>query len=372
MISTIFTLVIGCASVYLFYKNSFLIALVLFTWFLSRLFGYNIKRIFEGLGHSEVERQSNIVLELKINIATILNHKAVSDLFDRLQNGKKAMFRSEFKFKDKVKWVEQMIGNYKKKYNKNDNDWTNKEGRRFVWDSIKFNIKNNILWENEQINFSDSIEHELVIPYEFKGKEDDDSMSWNDIGSGLRVRVIVVNGMIKVQIGNFDKESSPEIYNDSGLAAYKTWETITTFPLMYVSQSLPAHYLNLSMYATDSYKGLLKREPSKDWTKDWKELNTEIADYNYLKTAFASDAPADSKFNKVYKKFYTKSLEKLAAENFSDLNKKKDDDWPVPGWMEDNNTTYLNNFLHVFIADYKDARKRNEEYYLTDYHEEHP
>lgn len=369
--SQIVTLIIGAASVYFFYANNFIVALILFTWFLSRLFGYNLKRIFEGLGHSEVERQSNIVLELKINIVAILNHKAVSDLFDRLQNGKKSMFRSEFKFSDKKKWVEQIIENYKKKYN-NENDWTNKEGQRFVWDSVKFNIKNNILWKNGQIDFSDSIEHELVIPYEFKGKDDDDSMSWNDVGSGLRVRVIIVNGMIKVQIGNFDKESSPEVYRDSGLAAYKTWETITTFPLMYVSQSIPTHYLNLSMYATDSYKNMLKREPSGDWTKDWKAINAEIVDYNYLKTAFASDAPADSKFNKTYKKFYEKSQEKLTAENFSDPHKRKGDDWPVPGWMEDNNITYLNDFLHIFIADYKDVREKNEKYYLTDFYEEHP
>lgn len=368
----IFTLIIGASSVYFFYSNNFIIALILFTWFLSCLFGYNLKRIFEGLGHSEVERQSNILLELKINIVTILNHKAVSDLFDRLQNGKKSTFRSEFKFKDKAKWIEQMIDNYKKKYN-NDNDWTNDEGHRFVWDSIKYNIKNNILWKNGQIDFSDSIEHELLIPYEFKGEDNDDSMSWNDnnIGSGLRVRIIIVNGMIRLQIGKFDKESSPEVYRDSGLAAYKTWETLTTFPLMHVSQSIPTRYLNLSMYATDSYKGTLKREPSGDWTKDWKKLNAEVVDYNYLKTAFANDALTDTKFNKTYKKFYTKSLEKLAAENFSDPHKREDDDW-LPGWMEDNNITYLNYFLYVFIADYKDMREKNEKYYLTDFHEEHP
>ncbi len=367
----IFTFIIGAASVYFFYDNNFIIALILFTWFLSRLFGYNLKRIFEGIGHSEVERQSNIVLELKVNIVAVLKSKAVSELFDRLQNGEKAMFRSEFKYKDKQKWIEQTIESYKKKYD-NDKDWTNKEGQRFVWDSTKWNIKNNILWKNGQIDFSDSMGHELVIPYEFKGKEDDDSMSWNDIGSGIRVRVIVVNGMIKVQIGNFDKESSPEFYRDSGLAAYKTWETITTFPLMYVSQSIPTHYLNLSMYATDSYKNLLRLESKKDWTKDWKELNAEIGDYNYLKTAFASDAPADNKFSGVYKKFHEKSLKMLEAEKFSDPNKRKDDDWPVPGWMEDNSITYLNDYLHIFIADYKDMREKNEKYYLTDFHEEHP
>lgn len=364
----IFTFALGGASIYFFYENNFIVAVILFTWFLSRLFGYNLKRIFEGIGNSEVEKHSNIVVELKVNIAAVLGHQALSSLFDKIKENKK--FTA--KFKNKSEWIEALADNYKKKY-KNENDFTHeKTGVRYLWDAVRYNIKNNILWENGEIDFSDSIQHEIFIPYEYKGEKEEEGRLWLDLGSGIRIRVFVVNGLIKVQVGNFDKETSPEVYRDSGLAAYKTWETITTFPLMYVSQSIPTHYLNLSMYATDSYKGLLRREPSRDWTKDWKELNAEIADYNYLKTAFASDAPADSKFNKVYKKFYTKSLEKLAAENFSDPHKRKDDDWPVPGWMEDNNITYLNNFLHVFIADYKDMREKNEKYYLTDYHEEHP
>ncbi|MEK7069025.1 MAG: hypothetical protein AAB947_01425 [Patescibacteria group bacterium] len=366
--SQIITLVIGAASVYFFYANNFIVALILFTWFLSRLFGYNLKRIFEGVGHSEVEQRSNVVIELKVNIASILSHEAISSLYEKLKKHEKFASR----FKTQSEWVKAMIDNYKKKY-KNEDDFTHeKTGVRYLWDSVKYNIKNNTLWENGQVEFSDTIQHEVFIPYEYKGEKEEEERFWHDIGSGLRIRVLVVNGLIKVQIGNFDKDTSSEIYRDSGLAAYKTWETITTFPLMYVSQSIPTHYLNLSMYATDSYKGLLKREPSKEWTKDWKELNAEIADYNYLQIAFAGDAPADNKFNKTYKKFYTKSLEMLATDNFSDPYKRKEDDWPVPGWMEDNNITYLNDFLHVFIADYKDMREKNEKYYLTDYHEEHP
>ena len=368
MLSTIFTLVIGGASIYFFYESNFIAAVILFTWFLSRLFGYNLKRIFEGIGNSEVEKHSNVAIELKVNIAAVLGHQALSSLFEKLNENKK--FTS--KFKNKSELVEALADNYKKKY-KNENDFTHeKTGVRYLWDAVKYNIKNNILWENGEIDFSDSIQHEIFIPYEYKGEKEEEERLWLDLGSGIRIRVFVVNGLIKVQVGNFDKETSPEVYRDSGLAAYKTWETITTFPLMYVSQVIPTHYLNLSMYATDSYKNLLKLETTKDWTKDWKELNAEIADYNYLKTAFASDAPANKKFGKIYKKFYTKSLEKLAAENFNDLNKKKDDDLLATDWMEDNNINYLNNFLMVFIADYKNAREKNEKYYLTDYYEENP
>ncbi|HVB20039.1 MAG TPA: hypothetical protein VNF51_02005 [Candidatus Paceibacterota bacterium] len=372
MLSQIFTFALGAASVFFFYENSFLIALVLFTWFLSRLFGYSLTKMFEGIGHSEVERQSNISIELKMNVAAILNHDSVSSLFDKLKSGKKPIWRknAEFKFADKKAWVEQIVENYKKKY-KNDNDYTDeKSGVRYVWESVKYNIKNNILWENGQVDFSDSITHEIFIPYEYA--EDKEDGFFQDISEGIRIRFLVVNGMIKVQIGNFSKETSPQIYRD-GLAVYKTWETITTFSLMYVFQGLPTNYLNLSMYATDSYKKLLSNDPSKDFTKDWKELNAEIANYNYLKTQFAIDSSVSGKFLEIYKKFNGKSLKYLGEEKFIDPYKRKDDDtYYEPGWMKDNSIHYLNNYLSVSIADYKDQKEKNEKYYYTDYHEETP
>src|SRR3990167_10770358 len=144
MMQQIFTFALGGASIYFFYENNFIVAVILFTWFLSRLFGYNLKRIFEGIGHSEVEKHSNIVVELKINIAAILGHQALSALFEKLKENKK--FTA--KFKNKSEWVEALADNYKKKY-KNENDFTHeKTGVRYLWDAVKYNIKNNILWEN--------------------------------------------------------------------------------------------------------------------------------------------------------------------------------------------------------------------------------
>ncbi len=335
----------------------------MFTLFLSRFFGYNIKTLFQGIGHSEIETHSNVAIELKVNIAAVLNHEALSSLFEKCRKHKDLTERVS----NKSEWIESLIANYKKKY-KSQEPFTH-EGVTYLWHGVKYNIKNNILWDNGQPDFSDSIAHEVFIPYVDSEKEEESF--WKD---GIRIRVLVVNGVIKVQVGHFDKETSPEIYRESGLAAYKTWETITTFPLMYVCQDIPTHYLNLSMYATDSYKRLVKANGSKDWMKDWKELNVEIRDYNCLQAAFASDTPVygNGHIEKIYKRFETKSLEKLAQENFHDPYKRKDDDWPVPPWMEDNTIRYLNDYLMVSVFDYKETSTKNERYYLTDYYEEYP
>ncbi len=366
MKSGIFTLIIGGASIYFFYENNFFVAIILLTWFFSRLFGQSLKRIFEGINNTEKEILSNITIEVKINIAEILKHSSVLNLFRKLKENEK------FKFKDESEWIKTLIENYKKKYGfDNENDRVHK-GVRYIWEKAKFNIKNNILWKNNEVDFNDSVEHEIYIPYEYIGqKEEEEGHFYNNIWSGIQIRVLIVNGEIKVQIGDFDKNTTPHFYQKEGLAVYKTWETITSFPLMYVSQSIPINYLNFSMYATESYKGLLSGAKN-DWTHDWKELNSEMVDYSYLRAQFASDEVAGKKFGDVYKKFYTKSLEKLSRDNFVDPYKREDDGWPVPEWMEDNSIHYQNKYLLVFLADYKDVKEKRDKYYITDYHEEHP
>ena len=48
----------------------------------------------------------------------------------------------------------------------------------------------------------------------------------------MTIRAFVVNGIIKLQIGRFSKRLSPEVVK-KGLDIYKTYETITSFPLLY-------------------------------------------------------------------------------------------------------------------------------------------
>ena len=50
IISIIFTIALGAASIFFFYQYKFFVAIILLVWFISRLFGYNLKRLVKGLG----------------------------------------------------------------------------------------------------------------------------------------------------------------------------------------------------------------------------------------------------------------------------------------------------------------------------------
>ncbi len=365
----IFTLIIGVASIYFFYEYNFVVAVLLLVWALSRLFGFSLQRLAQGVGalasQSESEKKTNATINLKINVAEVFKHKLLSGLFEKLSDEK------NFPYENEKQWREALIENFKEKY-KNSQEHTS-DSVRYIWEEIKFNIKNNLLWKNGEIDFNDSVYSEWYIPYTLKTNEDDSFFT--DITDGVTIRLLIVNGIIKLQVGDFNKETSPKILRDGGLAVYQRHATITSFPLMYTTQDIPQSYLNATMYATDSYWEMLKgddKTKDADFTKDWKDLNVELADYNYI-YSIDDEIPDQKKFGDIIKRFHEKSTSWIKREGFKDpYAKNKDDDYYTPGWMEDNNINYCNKYLQIFIANIKEFREKREQYSYPDYWEETP
>ena len=101
--------------------------------------------------------------------------------------------------------------------------------------------------------------------------------------------MLVVNGMLHLQVGRFDKGYSPRVLRAGSLAVYETFTTVTSFPLMYFSyqHGIPVRYLNLVAAATPSYKESHddRGDEKKRWKNrysDWQSLNREIAGYRLL------------------------------------------------------------------------------------------
>lgn len=360
-LSKFFTFALLAGSIYSFYEYSFLLAVILLIWTLSRLFGYNLQRLIKGIdeinNYSQLEKKCNVILEIKLVIEEILNSPAVSELFDRLKENE------IIKNKNRKDWITNLVENYKKKFDKEN-----------PLEEIRFNIKNNVLWKNGEIDFNDSVYHEIFIPYEYKnGKEEEEkSLFTPDINIGLSIRVFIVNGILKLQIGNFSKELSSEVIK-KGLDVYKTYETITSFPLMYFhwQYKIPENYLNLSMYATDSYYQNLIKETKGDFTKDWKEINEDVRDYNYVCSIADQYVDDSSRWEKIIKRFDEKKNLILKENNFKDPFARDDDDDYYDDYRS-NNVYYLNNFMSVFIANYNDNKEKREKYAYTDYYEERP
>lgn len=362
----IFTLLIGAASVYFFYDQNFFVAVLLLLWMISLLFGVSLQRLAQGVGtftnQAESDRKANITLQFKVNIAEVLQHKIVTNLYKKLKEMKAVSFESE------SKWRDHLIDNFKKKFPKATDHTA--DGVRYVWTSVKFNIKNNLLWKDDQIDFGDSVYHEWYIPYIYKEGEDD---VWtSSITAGITLRLFIVNGILKLQVGDFSKETSPEILRD-GLAIYKRHATIASFPIMYMTQDIPRSYLNMTMYATDSYWKWHKdtEGKAKDMTKDWKELCKDFDDYSHI-NSIDDEIPDQNKFTAIVKRFQEKSEPWLEKEGFKNPFARDDDDYYTPPWMRDDSISYWNEFLQVYIANIKELREKREQYSYPDYWEESP
>lgn len=382
MYSSIITLIIGIGSIYFFYQYNFFLAVLLLIWTTSRLFGFTLQRLVKGVGesmdHSELEKECNVLLEFKIIIESVLSHKSVDDLFDKLKNNKSewnqaiksGKLKSEKIIKEETKeeWTKNLITNYKKKYK-------NQDGIEIV----KFNIKNNLVWKNEKIDFDDTVYHEIFIPYEYKDGKEEEYIFGERIEVGLSIRVFVVNGIIKLQIGNFSKKYTPKMLKEGGLASYLTYETITSFPLIYFSyeHKIPDKYLNLSFYATEYHKNvLIKLEDKKNSPNDWLEINNDIKDYNFV--CGVSDLSSDNvnmkKWQKIIKSFEEKKNLLLEKENFKNpfARDTSEDDYFAQEFLSNDNIYYQNKYLLINIVNFNNYKEKREKYGLVDYWEEMP
>ena len=347
--STIITLALGAASIFFFYKYNFFAGILLLVCFISRLFGYDLERLAKGFGdtttHSNLETKCNCLLEFTVNIEEVLKHPSVDRLFNQLQ--KKTIIAPSTQKDD---WITIILDNCKKKFGKEKIE------------VVRFNIKNNLVWKNGVIDFNDSIYHEIFIPYEYKDGNEEKNLFTPTIEIGITIRLFIVNGIIKLQVGDFSKEYTPKMFNDR---VYQTYDTITSFPLMYFSyiHKIPENYLNLSRYAiaTEYWKDI--------HTTDWIKIEKEIGDYNYVCSVADEYLENRKRWDTIIAGFEKKKTEWLEKENFKDPFARDDDFYDD---QKPNNLYFVNKYLSVHVFNRTDNRENIEQYVYTDYYEERP
>lgn len=310
------------------------------------------------------EHGCNTAMTCWSSLEDVLAHPSVVGIFDRLKAAGKAPTAQ------RDEWVRLLITNYQQTY-KRDKPAVN----------VRFNIKNNLLFTDGEVDFRDSLYHELFIPYSLDEVENDrhDYLTPR-IETGLSLRVFVVNGMLLVQVGDFDKQYTPKMLKDSFLPVYERWATITRFPLLYFADrhSLPVRYLNLSWYATESYKSVIsdrgKKAVRRSWpwsnhrsSDDWAELNRDVALYRML-CDDGLNGYNWSSLRKIAQQFEAKRQAVLTAEGFKTSSVDRDDDWRFP----DTGEAYWNDYLHVECQNFNLQREYAERRWLPDYYEEQP
>ena len=340
-------------SIYFFSDDSYLWGLIFGVLALYRIFGKNTinTNLFSNTTKtSEKILNTNVSIDLSLNIENILKHKKTRKALERLKG------KDLVEYKDQDEFIAKLCENFKAKYKKEHS-----------WDKTLFNIKNNLLWKDKEIDFRDTVYHEILVAFDSKNKDDGFSLSQ----PGISIRALIINGVIKVQIGRFRKETTPHILRDGGLAAYVEWETITTFPLMYTSFNIPERFLMLSYQATDSYRDrFIKDGEAKDMFKDWNEITTDVRDYNKI-FSLNDDDEVSTEVSQVMSRLIKKGQEILEKENFVDPY-KRDDTWYTPPWMEIKGVNYNNDYMNVSVTDLNEYRNDFKDYYATDWYEETP
>lgn len=261
LVSLAVTLGIGVASILLFYKGIFVLAVPFLAWAIARPLASEQKR-FSNFVISE--RKSNVRLDFVVDVPEVLKHESIARLHAELTS--KGIVDYPL-----TAWQDKLLQNYRTKYKSNDNSY-----------EVSFNIKNGILWRNGTLDASDVICDEIVIPYDYDNGDSLEESSWPpEIERELSIRVLVINGFLRLQAGCFSKEYSPLIIEEGFHATYQTHVTLAIFPLLYFSGTdLPPNYLNCSHRATESYKEWLsskdKRADAELMTKDWERLMEEL------------------------------------------------------------------------------------------------
>ncbi len=355
----LYAISVAGASVYFFRQQSHIPAVILLIIAIMTLLGASLRRFRDIVDAISVnwawESKCNGIIEMKIGIEALLQHQTVGELLDRMQA--KNLIRDGL---NKDERIALLLENYRTRNH-------NSEGI----EKVRYNFKNCILWKNGEVDYGDIIYHEIFIPFDLAADKSE-SFLFPDITHGLRVRVFVVNGIVKLQIGKYSKELSPDVIG-TAIKSYRTYDTVTSFPLLYfgVRHIIPDRYLSLSAYATQSYWDKKKAECSndkdRDWRSDYKKVLKDLADYKYLcsTTDFYS-----RRWNQINERFDKIRGDWLKAEKFTNLLKSQEDVEYFD--LYDSRIYYSNQYLSIFVANQNKTRKRWEQYLLPDYWEDRP
>lgn len=296
-----------------------------------------LARVLRRLPSLSQEYDANIVLIYTVRLSLVFEHPAVNDLFARLHKDHKGSAQTL------EEWRKLLADSYARKYKRDDSVC-----------EVRFNIKNNLLFVNGVPDFRDHVYYELEIPYRWTETGEPQEASWitPSIESQLAVRILLLNGMLLLQVGEFNKEHSPNILRGGGLAVYETYATVTSFPIMYFAyqHGIPVRYLNLLAAATPSYKASYDERRSATIKKpamyrDWQALHHEVAGYRAL--CDSGDAKFEmglEKLGKLEKAFEEKREKLLAAEGYQTYQ-AHDDDSHHP----DTGHSYWNRYCTVFF-----------------------
>ena len=215
-----------------------LIGVLAVAWGFLRIFGMSPwwgEAVATGVNTLKAESCSNVLINVHISVTAVLEHPAVGALFDRLKRLKKVHALTA------TEWRTSLLEHYRART----------ANQELLGDElVVFRVRSNIVWKDDQLSQFNCLYHEILIPSEAMAVTPTLSTSTDEWVryDGLRIRLLVLNGILKLQIGCFDKsyQSSPrgETKWKERTGKWKAWDTVTSFPLLYCGDE---HHLPLRL-----------------------------------------------------------------------------------------------------------------------------
>lgn len=237
----------GCFTPALFVSGAYLIdtrtqvylGLLLVGWSFARMSTYTQRVYGLPLGATVVdvaaETRSNTKIEIWMKIDAILGHPAVASVFDRLRKLERVPQDTSLDA-----WRESLIARFRTREKLSvDNQ---------PWAKVVFEVRAGQLWTNGEYRPLPVLFHQVLVPDEaFLNRH-----AWGTTEDaqyhGLKVRVGVLNGILRLQVGEWDEDASQR--EPGQTRDWMAWDTITTFPLLLnpLDHYLPPRFLLLDYF----------------------------------------------------------------------------------------------------------------------------
>ncbi len=259
-----FTLSTGLAAYY-FLENGYL-ALGVFAagWTAVRVSTARLSNVWQAAGTVLAQHQTaldcNARIRIVIRIEGVVRSELVGAPFQRLKaSGKVSVPTVE-------QWADGLLQRFR-----------DRSGTSKAQEEVVFHVRGNHVWKNDKPWFQAdaNLYHDILIP--------DDAMRSQAIGledyRGLRIRLVVVNGIFKLQIGEFDESDTPESLGWQ----WRSWQTLTRFPLLYCPQKhhLPERLLNLDYAVPQEHSSKWQRNTLDKYRR---RLDQDTACYRHVLT----------------------------------------------------------------------------------------
>jgi hypothetical protein len=197
--------------------------------------------------------RANTRIDLWLVIDAITRHRAVFEAFERLKKGRRIPLSVPFE-----EWRKGLVERYRTRYGTAADDACVKR--------ITFEFRAGQLWKDGEYSAVPFLHHEILIPDSAMKREhaelycDTENLQYD----GLRIRVCVINGVLKVQVGKWNEEFG---HREPGQQYdWMAWDTVTSFPLLLNPLD---HYLSPRLLLFDYFTVPHHR---KGWAKEKKRF----------------------------------------------------------------------------------------------------